>query len=809
MREYYAYRIQQRLNEGQTILYGGRLFQQFLVDCCCAIESERLWFIKNNQELFRCDVLNNICDAVTKGDSIGQAVGQKPDDRPDIIARVFKMKLKQLMKYVCTIEFQKRALPHAHILLWLKRDETELSTQFIDSIIHAEIPDNIQNPRLYETVSRYMIHGPCGPANPKCPCMINNICSKKFPKSFNEETKLDNNGYPVYRRRLDNSFEDIRTVNGLLNNDKEWNDAMREANHWAMPSQLIELFVTMILFCEVTDMQNLWESNYNMLSDDIEKKKRKLFGDPELTLTDGAKKSYTLIEIDKILMKYGKRLKDVNNMPQPTESDIEGMDNKLIRDEHVYDAVINAVNKKVADVIFVNGHGGTGKTFLYGTISAKLRAENKIVLNVASSGIAALLLPGGRTAYSRFEIPIDLFEESTCNVKQKSQLAELLRETSLIIWDEAPMDHRYAFEALDRTMRDIIGFTDSEAALKLFGGKVVLLGGDFRQVLPIVPKGGRQDIVQASINRSHIWQACTVYVLKTSMRVRETNSNGEDKRFNDWLFAMGDGRLEAKAEPEEDEATWIEIPDEYICTNGIIELQKVVDEIYPNFIDHSKDDNYLRERAILTPLNETDTVNDFMTNLIPGEFNVYKSCDEICASSLDNDEQFTAYPTEYLNSLHLQGLPNQELRLKEGMLVMLLRNINPSQGLYNGTRLIITRTGKFIIEARIITGSKVGTQVLIPRIVMTTTDTKIPFILKRRQYPLKPCYAMTINKSQGQTLTHVGVYLPKPVFSHGQLYVAASRTTSPRGLRFFIDDSKQSFKKHTKNIVYREVFSNL
>ncbi|KAK9715851.1 hypothetical protein RND81_06G194000 [Saponaria officinalis] len=233
------------------------------------------------------------------------------------------------------------------------------------------------------------------------------------------------------------------------------------------------------------------------------------------------------------------------------------------------------------------------------------------------------------------------------------------------------------------------------------------------------------------------------------MRVRETNSNGEKKRFNDWLLVMGDGRLEAKAEPEEDEATWIEIPDEYIFTNGTIELQKVVDEIYPNFIDHSKDDNYLRERAILTPLNETaDTVNDFMTNLIPGEFNVYKSCDEICASSLDNDEQFTAYPTEYLNSLHLQGLPNHELRLKEGMPVMLLRNIKPSQGLCNGTRLIITRTGKFIIEARIITGSKVGTQVLIPRIVMTTTDTKIPFILKRRQYPLKPCYAMTINKSQ-------------------------------------------------------------
>ncbi|KAK9675583.1 hypothetical protein RND81_11G016900 [Saponaria officinalis] len=198
-----------------------------------------------------------------------------------------------------------------------------------------------------------------------------------------------------------------------------------------------------------------------------------------------------------------------------------------------------------------------------------------------------------------------------------------------------------------------------------------------------------------------------------------------------------------------------------------------------------------------------------MADLISGDEKVYKSCDEICTTSLECMDKFESYPTEYLNSLNLQGLPHHELKLKIGMPVMLFRNINPSQGLCNGTRLIVTHLGKFIVEANRITGSKVGNKVLIPRIVMTTTDRRIPFVLKRRQYPLKPCYAMTINKSQGQSLTNVGVYLPKPVFSHGQLYVAASRTTSPEGLKFFIDDTDQTYKGHTRNIVYKEVFSNL
>ena len=164
--------------------------------------------------------------------------------------------------------------------------------------------------------------------------------------------------------------------------------------------------------------------------------------------------------------------------------------------------IVEAVNKDEVGMFFLYGYGGTGKTYIWKTLASSLRADNKIVIMVASSGIASLLLPGGRTAHSKFKISVPVFEDSTCNIHQGTQLAELLNQTSLIIWDEAPMAHKFCFEALDHSLRDIIKHNSKDN--KIFGGKVMVFGGDFRQILPVISRGSCFDIVNTTINSSYL-----------------------------------------------------------------------------------------------------------------------------------------------------------------------------------------------------------------------------------------------------------------------------------------------------------------
>jgi ATP-dependent DNA helicase PIF1 len=136
---------------------------------------------------------------------------------------------------------------------------------------------------------------------------------------------------------------------------------------------------------------------------------------------------------------------------------------------------------------------------------------------------------------------------------------------------------------------------------------------------------------------------------------------------------------------------------------------------------------------------------------------------------------------------------------------MLLRNLNQSLGLCNGTRLIVTNLGQNVIEAVIITGTHTSEKRYIPRINLTTRGTRWPFTLCRRQFPVKVCYAMTINKSQRQSLLNVGVYLKQLVFTHGQLYVVVSRVKHKKELKILIENPDGSCGSKTKNIVYREI----
>lgn len=194
---------------------------------------------------------------------------------------------------------------------------------------------------------------------------------------------------------------------------------------------------------------------------------------------------------------------------------------------------------------------------------------------------------------------------------------------------------------------------------------------------------------------------------------------------------------------------------------------------------------------------------------IPGAEQEYLRYDSFAEEEKHYGELDLTYPLEYLNSLEFSGLHAHKICLKVGVPIMLLRNINQAEGLCNGTRLIVTHLGERVIKAEVLTASPTKQIVLIPRIVLSPTMSNHPFILRRRQFPVKVSYAMTINKSQGQTLAKVALYLPKPVFTHGQLYATLSRVTTPKELNVLNITRPSGLMNTISNIVYREAFNAL
>ncbi|XP_031112149.1 uncharacterized protein LOC116016128 [Ipomoea triloba] len=734
-KEYFSFYIHEKVNEKHTLLYSRRLFQQFLVDAYTMIESARLIYIRTHQKALRCEAYQGLSDALTRGELDPAARGKriilpssftggarymiqnyqdamaickhigyphifitftsnpkwpeieryvthrglKADDRPDIICRVFKMKLDAMIEdiktdklfgdicgVIYTIEFQKRGLPHAHILLFAKRMNRPNSANEIDALISAEIPDPDVDAEYHHAVSEFMLHGPCGELRKNSPCMVDGKCSNYFPKKHVTHTILDKDGYPIYRRRdngrtinkngikLDNryvvahnrhlllkyrahinvewcnqsrsikylfkyvnkgndrvtaefmsssvnalngdvvdeinmyydcryisaceatwrlfgywihyrippverlnfhlehqqnvvygedqpldqivenqtvkqsqfkawfeankkyeearsltyaefpskfvwkqdlrewqprkrgysigrlfyvppgcgelyylrcllnlvrgpsSHEDIRTVAGVIHNsfrdacyeygllddDKEYIDGITDSSYWASAYALRRLFATLLTSSSISRPEVVWNAVWEFLAEDAQVQRRRVMQNSKLMLSDSDKKQFALVELEKLLSLWGKSLKDFPEMPIPDESSMCLSENMLIAEElaydkeslktehetlvtqltdeqkNVYESVMNDIDSNGGGLFFVYGYGGTGKTFLWRTLSSKIRSRGDIVLNVASSGIASLLLPGGRTAHSRFVIPLSLNEDSTCNISQ-------------------------------------------------------------------------------------------------------------------------------------------------------------------------------------------------------------------------------------------------------------------------------------------------------------------------------------------------------------------------------------------------------
>lgn len=204
-------------------------------------------------------------------------------------------------------------------------------------------------------------------------------------------------------------------------------------------------------------------------------------------------------------------------------------------------------------------------------------------------------------------------------------------------------------------------------------------------------------------------------------------------------------------------------------------MTNIIGVVYPSIELSYKEHQYLNDRAIMAPTNKiVGEINNHVLDHIPGDKHVYLSVDTINEGPMHENDQNSALPEEFLNSIDMPGMPKHELKLKIGVVVMLTRNINQVFGLSNRTRLIVKKLFKWTVKCEIITGSHAVTRHIIPRFITTPPDnnSKWPFIFKRKQLPLQVCFTMTINKSQGQSMEKVGLYLPSDTFCHGQVYAS-------------------------------------
>eukprot|EP00267_Zea_mays_P024234 XP_008650714.1 uncharacterized protein LOC103631627 [Zea mays] len=504
------------------------------------------------------------------------------------------------------------------------------------------------------------------------------------------------------------SYVDLRTVDGvtlptfreaterrgLLESDNTLDECLTERALFQMPSSLRRLFATILVYCEPSDVAVLWQKHKDSMSEDYQHKSQNKTHVEQMVL----------IDIRNMLQSMGKDIKTFPLPPmidayddaigtarevyeeesiQPTVEDVSLKDSLNEEQRAAYDKIMSAVDTDQGGLFFVDGPGGTGKTYLYRVLLATLRNQGKIAV-------------------------------------------------------------RQAVEALDNSMRDIMG----RPALP-FGGKTIVFGGDFRQVLPVVRKGSRAQVVASSLRMSYLWESMSHLKLVSNMRAKN------DPWFAEFLLRVGGGTEETNSDGD------IRLPDD-VCvpySGSDNDLDNLIDFAFPNLNENMSDSTYITSRAILSTRNDwVDMINVKMIDRFQGEHMVYHSFD----SAMDDPHNY--YPPEFLNTLTPNGLPPHVLKLKIGCPVILLRNIDPANGLCNGTRLVVRGFQRNSIDAEIVL-----------------------------------------------------------VFSHGQLYVALSRATARSNIKILVipavDGRKKSRKgvkktptvdcgTYTKNIVYKEVLTN-
>ena len=614
---------------------------------------------------------------------------------------------------------------------------------------------------------------------------------------------------------------------GLLQSDGEWNEVLQEAVFVCSSQSLRALYVTILIWSAPADPKALFDAFWTDWTDDF------VYQAESRKLDESQQKTLVLHDIGNRLLQFEKQLRDFS-LTEPSEADlaavswfIEGhsaiiseeldFNPDTVREESeqyvslytdeqraVHNRVLEAVRGNKALQLYVNAKGGCGKTFLLNGILQTIRGLEPggcVALAMATTGIAAMLLENGRTFHSRLKAPLNPDDQSMLRILAQSELAKLVQMAKILAIDEVTMLDNLLMAALNRSLQDIMGNNLP------FGGKVIVFSGDLRQCLPVVPGASRAGIVERCINQCPLFQHFEVMWMEKNLRV---NAGGNEHLigWDNLITSIGNGTFGTMG-PDGDIVTLPSEMCEQIEANTVEDksretssMRRLVEKVFPDLKRNISDPNWLEGRAILTPTNRcVDGINDWVVAHLPDPSIKLYSADQV-----DDLQDSRGFSLEYMNGLNPTGLPRHCVELKPNIPLMLIRNLDPRRGLCNGTRLIfkkMSNNGRLLICDYTLRGET--KEVAIPRIVLKPKDKEFPFDWSRRQFPVRVAFSCTINKSQGQSLKSVGIWLPNPVFSHGQLYVALSRVSDPALCFVAIKPLKDQPPNATRNIVFKEV----
>eukprot|EP00435_Cladocopium_sp_Y103_P060653 s247_g22.t1 len=527
------------------------------------------------------------------------------------------------------------------------------------------------------------------------------------------------------------TFQAAAVALGLCDSDEHFYAALRDVLQIASAASARAFFATVLACCDVADPLLFWTTFAVPLSEDFLR-----------DLDADTAQNAALADIQNHLRRHNRTTADFH-IPLPKNFDAEAFRLRELRAELAYytaaeataaaqkraqmepgsqqaaafDAVQAALDTRAGAVFLIDGPGGTGKSFLFQALLHSVRGRGDIAVACSWNGLAASLLPGGRTCHARFGFPVSIPQEHVpWRVKARTGKGQVLIRTSLLLWDEVVTAPAGALDAADACLRDLCQCD------KPFGGKVVVLGGDLRQTLPVLEHADRSEIIANAITGSMVWANPVLRRVHLSSNIRTRHN----VPFQNFLLQVGDGRVPYDADLGQRS---IVLPNTFLAPSTwnptdliLFAFGDVVGATERALLrptaEHLDD---LAQRAILAPKN--DHVRD-LNNAVLAHFPADGIMDLYGSSSLvaATQEDLSAFPPDYLNSLELPDLPPHCLRLCRGALISLLRNLDYERGLCNDTRCLVVRVGPRVLDVLVLSGTHQGHRAFIPRIPLSLTE---------------------------------------------------------------------------------------